>query len=277
MAASAGRIAAAVRDRFADSPLRVGTRTSPMALHQATGVRAARGRDRRPDDRGVSLMDAVTWVGGGILVDVIVVDAVLETYAALDFTAWPIAELTSDRVLPLSGQMTTAEVACAMAVIFAYADIPTEPISDLHLHLDRHLVEAETLLAPGGLRFRDTTTQAEIVPGCCCGLENWREWGDVLDGKDICLGHDPDTELVYTGETVRLRQEVYARSLPLPLQELEIRLDELPALLASVQLQLEGFLDLAHRWLCDAAPQGADRILTVFDENFQIYRPLELG
>lgn len=72
----------------------------------------------------------------------IIVDPVLETYAALDFTAWPIAELTSDRILPLSGQMTTAEVACAMAVIFAYADIPTEPISDLHHHLDRHLVSS---------------------------------------------------------------------------------------------------------------------------------------
>jgi hypothetical protein len=210
-------------------------------------------------------------------VDVILIDAVLETSVTVGFTAWPVAELASDRILALSDQMSPAEVGTAMAVIFCYSDIPTEPISDLHHLLDRHLVEAEALIAPGGLRVRDTTTHGEILPGCCCGLESWREWRNVLHRKDIWLGHDPGTDLEYTGGAVRLRQESYARSLPSPTREVEIPLDDLPALLASAHLRLQGFLSLVHQWASETTPRAADRLVTVLDENFEINSPLELG
>nr|WP_184754594.1 hypothetical protein [Streptosporangium album] len=211
-----------------------------------------------------------------MIVDVILIDAVLEASGTADFTGWPVAEPASDRILALSGQMTPAEVGAAMAVIFRYGDIPTEPISDLHHLLDRHLVEAEALVAPGGLRVRDTTTNAEILPGCCCGLENWREWRNVLYKKDIWLGHDPGTDLEYIVGAVRLRQESYAHSLTSPTQ-VEIQLDDLPALLATAHLRLQGFLSLVHKWASEATPRAADRLVTVLDENFEINGPLALG
>ncbi|MGI5286196.1 hypothetical protein ACQEVF_23060 [Nonomuraea polychroma] len=208
----------------------------------------------------------------------ILIDAVLETCGTADFTAWPVAEPSQNRFLALSGQMSMAEVGTAMAVIFGYGDIPTAPISDLHHLLDRHLAEAEALLAPGGLRVRDTTTGAEILPGCCCGLEGWREWRNVLHKKDIWLGHDPGTDLEHIAGAVRLRQESGPRSLHLPsVYELEIQLDDLPALLATVHRRLQGFLRLVHQWASESSPRAADRLVTVLDENFDINGPLGLG
>lgn len=192
-------------------------------------------------------------------------DAVLETFRTPGFTAWPVAVPAADRFLTLSGQMAPAEVGTAMAVIFEYADIPVEPTGDLHHLLDRHLVKAEALAAPGGLRVRDLTGHAEILPGCCCGLENWREWYDVLKEEDLWLGHDPDTALEYLSGRVRLRQGPH---------EVEIRLADLPALLDAVHRQLQGFLGLVHAWAGEVAPQAADRIVAVLDENFAINRPL---
>ncbi|MFI6601417.1 hypothetical protein ACIBHX_34650 [Nonomuraea sp. NPDC050536] len=209
--------------------------------------------------------------------DVIVIDAVLETGATTGFTAWPVAEPAKDRFLALSGQMSQAEVGTAMAVIFRYGDIPTAPISDLHDLLDRHLAEAEALLAPGGLRVRDATANAEILPGCCCGLESWREWRNVLHKKDIWLGHDPGTDLEYLAGVVRLQQESDPRALHSPNHEVEIHLDDLPALLATVHLRLQGFLGLVHQWASETTPRAADRLVAILDENFEISSPLELG
>jgi hypothetical protein len=84
-------------------------------------------------------------------VDVILIDAVLESHDVTEgFSAWPVAEPAGDLILELCGQMTWAEVGTAMAVLFCYNDIPAEPISDLHHLLDRHLAEAEALVAGAG-------------------------------------------------------------------------------------------------------------------------------
>ncbi|WP_188194151.1 hypothetical protein [Nonomuraea sp. SYSU D8015] len=202
----------------------------------------------------------------------IVVDAVLDTWGTADFTAWPVAEPGEGHILALSGQMSMAEVGAAMAVVFRHGGIPTAPIGDLHHLLDRHLAEAEALTAPGGLRVRDTTTDAEILPGCCCGLENWREWRNVLHKEDIWLGHDPGTDLEHVAGAVRLRQESRRSGL----HEVEIRLDDLPAHLTAVRLRLRGFLGLVRQWAGETAPLAADRLVTVLDENFGINDPLEL-
>ncbi|AQZ70384.1 hypothetical protein BKM31_14105 [[Actinomadura] parvosata subsp. kistnae] len=206
----------------------------------------------------------------------IIMDAVLEIEADAGSATWPIAA-QANGFLALSGRLSPAEVGSAMAVIFGYGGIPTAPISELHHLLDRHLADAGRLIAPGGLRVRDTATGAEILPGCCCGLENWRQWRDVLRRQSLWLGHDPDTYLTFTGEAVRLTQEPDAGSTPARVSDVEIRLDELPALLTTVQLQLQGFLRLVHTWAGEIAPRAADRLVTVLDENFRINGTLDLG
>lgn len=202
----------------------------------------------------------------------IVAEAVLETYSLTEVTAWPTAAPPSDHLLVLSGQMASAEVGTAIAVIFEYAGIPTAPIADLHHLLDQHLSEAEVLLAPGGLRFRDTITGAEVVPGCCFGLESWHEWQEVLHGESIWLGHSPEPHIEHRDETIRLWQD---HDKPIP-PTLEIKLTDLPNLLLSAQRQLQGFLALVDRWANEISPAAATRLVAVLDENLQINTNLRL-
>ncbi|MFB4284399.1 hypothetical protein ACBJ59_54615 [Nonomuraea sp. MTCD27] len=202
----------------------------------------------------------------------VIVDVVLETYDAVDFTAWPIAEPSSDRLLALSGQMSPAEVGTAMAVIFSYNRLPVEPVASLtQAHLEQHLAEAEALIAPGGLRFRDTGTGVEVAPGCCFGLENWRDWWDVPLGQETWLGHAPTTQLEHQGQTIRLRQ---GHQDDTPVHAIEFAFGELQRLLISAQQQLSGFLELVQRWATNIAPGLTDSLITVLDEHLRINEPL---
>ncbi|MEN3614233.1 hypothetical protein AAH979_32365 [Plantactinospora sp. ZYX-F-223] len=196
----------------------------------------------------------------------VVVDVVLETCDVLEFTAWPIAEPSSDRLLVLSGQMSSAEVGTAIAVIFSYNRISVDSIRDLTADLlNEHLAEAEALIAPGGLCFRDTATNVQVVPGCCFGLENWRDWWDVVRGQDLWLGHDPTPQLEHHDQVIWLRQSDQDSSPPI-----KISRNELPSLLISAQQQLSTFLALVQQWTTNTAPSLTDRLVAALDEHLRI-------
>lgn len=205
----------------------------------------------------------------------ITIEAVLENFDTLEFTAWPIAEPSGDHFLVLSGHMTPAEVGTAMALLISNIEVPAEPLTELHHRLDRHLDEAEALVLAGGLRLRDTKAQAEVVPGCCCGLEDWRDWTKILhEQDDIWLGHDPETIVEITDGTVRLHQEMHTSSPDHPRPTLALDLSDLPALLSCAHQQLQGFLALVGQWAGQFSPEAADRLVEILDENFHIKDPL---
>ncbi|WP_433437164.1 hypothetical protein [Nonomuraea sp. CA-141351] len=198
----------------------------------------------------------------------VIVDVVLETYDAVDFTAWPIAERSSDRLLALSGQMSPAEVGTAMAAIFSYNGIPVVHTADMTgAYLEQHLAEAEALIAPGGLRFRDTITDVNVSPGCCFGLENWRDWWIVARGQEAWLGHDPTPHITHAGHVIQLRQ--HDQGLP-PSPPIEITRSELSSLLTTAQQQLTGFLNVAQQWATATTPGLADRLISALDEHLVI-------
>lgn len=195
----------------------------------------------------------------------VIVEAVLETYDAVDFTAWPITEPSSDRLLVLSDRMSPADVGTAMAVIFSYNGIPLTHAADLtEAHLEQHLAEAEGLIAPGGLRFRDTAADVDVPPGCCFGLENWREWWDVAHGQQPWPGHDPATHITHAGHVIRLRQDDEGSP------TIEITRGELSGLLTKAQQDLSGFLGLARQWAAATTPGPADRLISALDQYFMI-------
>jgi hypothetical protein len=198
----------------------------------------------------------------------VIVDVVLETYDVVDFTAWPIAEPSSDRLLALSGQMSPTEVGTAMAVIFSYNHIPVVDAAGMtDAHLEEHLAERAALIAPGGLRFRDTTTNVNVSPGCCFGLENWRDWWNVAHGQEAWLGHDPTPHVTHDGQIIQLRQ--HDQDVP-PSSPIEITRSELSNLLTTAQQRLTGFLNLAQRWATATAPGLADRLISALDEHLMI-------
>lgn len=194
---------------------------------------------------------------------VVVADVVLETWDAVGFEEWPIADVPGGELLVLSGRMSSEDVGTAMAVIWSYNGIPCEGgLTDADL--ERHLTETEGLVAPGGLRFRDTGTGSSVAPGCCFGLESWREWWDVVQGETLWLGHAPAPQVTHVGDVVRLSQDEGEPP------SIDMSRDELSELLRGARQDLSGFLDRVHVWAATTVPEAAERLVSALGEYLHI-------
>ncbi|MFF4098872.1 hypothetical protein [Streptomyces sp. NPDC001903] len=202
-------------------------------------------------------------------------DAVLETYKAADFTLWPIAEPTADRLVPLSGQLSSQEVGTAMAILTEYNGSSRRGAraSEASLEHVRRLVTAESVVAPGGLRIRDTVTGVTALPGCCFGLENWRDWGALADGEYPWLGHDPMPRVEHAGAVIRLWPDTDRQDGP----PIDIPRARLPELLGSVQEELVAFLGAVGRWAGHWFPTVSAALVEKLDEDLAISAPLPAG
>jgi hypothetical protein len=143
--------------------------------------------------------------------------------------------------------------------------MPLELDTFLHVWADyngaqtpRGLLQEEMTLFPGGLRL--TAAGVTVNPGCCCGLETWREWLLLLDREVVWMGHDPGVVQKYVGEEVHVSQEGHGQYVKLPLSEL-------PRLLAGVQEQL---LDLLAR----VERQEGPEVAALLDRDLRITGPL---
>ncbi|MFI9367002.1 hypothetical protein ACIG5E_39120 [Kitasatospora sp. NPDC053057] len=136
---------------------------------------------------------------------------VLVIYAPDGFSLWPVAETESDGYLALSGALGPAEVGTAVKCIAECNDIdpeedgrpprPADPL-DAFLH---GLLTMDGTYASGGLRVTDTTTGTTLLPGCCNGMSEWRDWLRVVDGAGrASFGHDPSPLAERLGDIVRL-------------------------------------------------------------------------
>eukprot|EP00112_Aurelia_sp_Birch-Aquarium-sp1_P008686 Seg19621.2 transcript_id=Seg19621.2/GoldUCD/mRNA.D3Y31 product="hypothetical protein" protein_id=Seg19621.2/GoldUCD/D3Y31 len=88
------------------------------------------------------------------------------------------------------GSYIPIEIGCdiSMGTFFStllYGGDPTS-VDDLITELR----EEDEFAVYGGFQISDGSVT--IGPSCCCGLENWREWRELLnDGVSPWLGHDP--------------------------------------------------------------------------------------
>ncbi|MFE3899366.1 hypothetical protein ACFXPY_03095 [Streptomyces sp. NPDC059153] len=190
----------------------------------------------------------------GTLCWVIVMQPVLEIYAPDGFALWPVAEGEPFRYLTLSGELTTAEVGTAVMRIAQCNDIdpdpnvgddrPPRPVDPLGSFL-HGLLTFDSLFAGGGLRVTDSSTGITFLPGCCNGLEDWREWCTVVDGSGpVSFGHDPDPVAELVGDTVRLIVDIEQSDSPV----IELSAMELRCMLDGVERTLADFLALAADW-----------------------------
>lgn len=190
-----------------------------------------------------------------------VMQPVLEILAAGDFALWPVGEHESYGYLVLNGELTPAEVGTAVMQIANCNDFepeeehgpcPTDPLGTF-LH---GLLTMPDLFAAGGLRVADNATDTVFVePGCCNGLETWRDWLDVLDGTGCSsFGHDPCSVAERVGDTVRLTLDAYGTD-GSPVTELPV--DQVRRLVAGAQQDLQDFLSLAGTWAEQHLPAHA--------------------
>lgn len=214
---------------------------------------------------------------------VIVLQPVLETYAPAGFDLWPVADAEPYGFLPLNGALEPAQVGTAVMRIAACNDIdpehddrPPRPGDPLGSFLHGLLTMAP-LFASGGLRVTDTVSGVTLVPGCCNGLEDWREWFDVVDGAGAgagaggqgWFGHDPTPMYERVGDTVRLTVDAEQDDSPV----IELPVPELRRLLAGAERDLAGFLRLAAGWVTVHLPGHAAPVTTALARALDMPMP----
>ncbi|WP_327358937.1 hypothetical protein [Streptomyces sp. NBC_01304] len=176
---------------------------------------------------------------------------VLEICPPDGFDLWPVAEVEPFGFLPLSGELSPAEVGAAVMRIANCNDIdpdgdrPPRPADALDSFL-HGLLTFDNLFAAGGLRVTDNSTGVTFLPGCCDGLEDWRDWHQFLDdGSLVGFGHAPVSPVAERfGDTVRLTVNAEQSESPV----IELPVSELRNLLAGAERDLADFLALAADW-----------------------------
>ncbi|MEV5445581.1 hypothetical protein AB0N23_24025 [Streptomyces sp. NPDC052644] len=107
----------------------------------------------------------------------------------------------------------------------------------------------------------DRSTGTAFLPGCCNGLEEWRDWYRVLDGDGYAsFGHDPDAYAERHGGTVRLTPDTSRNGGPV----IEVPVPVLRRLLAGAERDLADFLGLVGDWASRLLPgHGAPAVAAV--------------
>ena len=197
-------------------------------------------------------------------VAVIEMSAVVAAHHEVTYPDWPTGPY-SDGDVVLSVRMSREDVGTALAAMAQYNNHQeVEPDGPSML---RVLLEQDHLIMAGGLLVRDTRTGVVIEPGCCQGLEDWRDWRGVLDGVHPWLGHSPDPLVEIGDGLVRVWPDDRRADGP----ACEVPLADLPAHLAVVRQDLLGFLELVRK----QAPYGmGEELAPVLDEHFRISAPL---
>ncbi|GGV47346.1 hypothetical protein GCM10010495_76270 [Kitasatospora herbaricolor] len=187
----------------------------------------------------------------------IVMQPVLEITTTEGFDLWPVAESEPFGFLPLSGELSPAEVGTAVMRIAACNDVdpdgerPPRPLDPLASFL-HGLLTFDDLFAAGGLRVSDDSTGITFLPGCCDGLEDWRDWRRLLDsGGLLGFGHEPVSPVAERfGDAVRLTVDAGRSDSPV----IELSLAELRHLLAGAERDLTDFLTSAADWVGQHLP-----------------------
>ncbi|WUH78940.1 hypothetical protein OG389_29660 [Streptomyces sp. NBC_00435] len=191
---------------------------------------------------------------------------ILEISASDDFALRPVGEHESFDYLVLNGRLTPAEVGTAVMQIADCNDSepqeehdssPTDPLGAFLYGL----LTMPDLLAVGGFRVTDNATDSVFVePGCCNGLESWRDWLDVLDGIGCAyFGHDPSSVAERVNDVVRFTLDAHGVD-GSPVIELPV--EQVRRLVANAQQDLQNFLSLAGTWAEQHLPAHAAALTT---------------
>lgn len=181
----------------------------------------------------------------------IVMQPVVEAYSPEGFDLWPTAAPDPSGFLPLHGGLSSAEVGSVVMCIAKCNDIdpdgdrPPRPAGPLGSFL-HGLLTFDDPFASGGLGVTDPSSGHAFLPGCCDGLEDWRDWYRLIDdGHTLTFGHEPVSPVAErVGAAIRLTTNAeQPNSLVIELPATDLRV-----LLAGVEQNLLDFLDRAAAW-----------------------------
>jgi hypothetical protein len=164
--------------------------------------------------------------------------------------------------------MTDLDLGTAVAAICAYNvlgfDDEDRLLPDAPAVLAQAAAEAR-LIAAGGIEVVHGG-RVVLSPGCCCGLEHWREWITFAEGgRPADSGHQPPplVERLPSG-ILRIGYE------SAPDAAVEIPAEELRGALRAVESDLAAFVTSLAEWAGHRAPASAAAFAAVIDRAFSL-------
>ena len=129
------------------------------------------------------------------------------------------------------------------------------------------LLAAFPAILPGGLAV--VAGDRQVLPSCCCGLENWSEWKRVVpDGSSPWTGHDPAPLVEVGGDEVRIWSDGAMGEKPIDEVPIVFSLPDFGKALAEVERDLEGFLEPLEAWLFVHASRDTSALVERFRTAF---------
>jgi len=179
---------------------------------------------------------------------------------------WPIAALPPFQHFRIHGDMTPEETGSLVA---ALTD-PLEVAAGLSTQeILRQLSELAYFGLPGGLAV-SARGRFVVRPGCCSGLEEWREWWAIRDGQSPWMGHDPTPWCQFLGDgLVRFWSSggyTHAEVEP----HVDLPMGRVIESLEHVYDDLRAVLGRLGDWLGRFGCADAETLLSKFDRSFAI-------
>lgn len=152
----------------------------------------------------------------------------------------------NSKYIVLSKETMKSEIDLFVFSLFVYNDVPfNENPSDSLQNLINKLHENEIILG-GGVMFYDSSKR--ILPGCCCGLEQWRDIiNNILQKKEPWLGHNPypiieykeDYMVVWSDDYLGLYGDAKTKS---SLQHIEFTNSDMEHFISQMKIDIEEFI-----------------------------------
>lgn len=194
-------------------------------------------------------------------------DAVVEApwYEGSPLWPWPIPTVVPFSQIVLSSTTPDLDIGLVVAQLVSYAG-NLDPTGDNVL---ARLTMQKSRILPGGLRLISADGRV-ISPGCCCGLETWREWWAFLStGDSPWLGHDPDPWIESLSDVVRVWSAGGLSSTE-DRFAIELTREEYENALQRVTNELQGFLLRLHAWATTNGVPDPVAFVKKFDKWFHI-------
>ncbi|MEU4556718.1 hypothetical protein [Micromonospora violae] len=214
----------------------------------------------------------------GLNTAVITMEAVIEVPAVTDGSPppWPVAAMAPGSWLVLNAGCADDQVGLFVAALAGRIEVQPPGGRD---EVVNALLAEEFLIAAGGLQVRDRTIGTVVMPGCCAGLEDWRDWAQVLIGDSPWLGHDPGPEVEVVSDDLRVWQDGGENRYRGRWAGIHVDLPHvaLPGLLNDVHRALIGFLEALTGWATRVGlQQRGTALVEAIDKNFAITAPLDV-
>ncbi|WP_433550201.1 hypothetical protein ACQP08_19770 [Micromonospora zamorensis] len=208
----------------------------------------------------------------------ITMEAVIEMPAVTDGSPppWPVAAMAPGSWLVLNASCADDQVGLFVAALANRIEVLPPGGRD---EVVTALLAEDFLIAAGGLRIRDSTTGTVVTPGCCAGLEDWRDWVQVVVGDSPWLGHDPGPEVEIVGDELRVWQDGGPNRYRGRWAGVHVDLPHraLSGLLSGAHRDLVGFLNALTRWATRVGlQQRGTALVEAIDKNFAITAPLDV-